>query len=160
MLVAYEGETPVYATLVSTGLAIHPTKTGVFRIFAKTIHSTMRGHGWADYVAEEVPWVLHFYQGQALHGTYWHDQFGIVKSHGCINLSMADARWLFAWLPPALPAGWHTILAGAHDPGVYIDIDRGGARTHLLAPPLAPRAGYQWAIDHRGATQVKLQGLP
>ena len=158
-LVAYEGDTPVFATLVSAGRDPHPTKKGVFRIFAKTVHSTMRGRGWADYVAEEVPWPMHFYQGQAMHGAFWHDQFGIVKSHGCVNLSVADAKWLFDWMPPPLPAGWHTLLPGVTDPAVYIDVDRGGDRPHPPTQPNAPKAGYQWAIDHKGAKKVLLKGV-
>lgn len=158
-LVAYEGDTPVFATLVSAGREPHHTQKGVFRIYAKTIHSTMRGTGWADYVAEEVPWVMHFFEGQALHGAYWHDQFGIEKSHGCINLSPADAKWIFEWMPPALPEGWHTLLPGVTDPAVYIDIDRGGDRPHPRPEPNAPKSGYQWTIDHQGAKKVPLNGL-
>ena len=158
-LVAYEGDTPVFATLVSTGRDPHPTKKGVFRMYAKTIHSTMRGRGWADYVAEEVPWVMHFYQGQALHGTYWHDQFGIVKSHGCVNLSVADAKWLFDWMPPPLPQGWHTLLPGVKDPAVYVDVDRGGEAKHPAIAPNLPTSQYQWIIDHQGAVRVPLKGV-
>ncbi len=157
-LVAFEGDTPVFATLVSAGREPHHTEKGVFRIYAKTVHSTMRGTGWADYVAEEVPWVMHFFQGQALHGAYWHDQFGIEKSHGCINLSPADAKWIFEWMPPALPDGWHTLLPGVTDVAVYIDIDRGGDRPHPAPEPNAPKSGYQWTIDHQGAKKVPLNG--
>ncbi len=158
-LVAYDGDTPVYATLVSTGRDPHPTKRGIYRIYAKTIHSTMRGRGWADYVAEEVPLVMHFHAGQALHGAYWHDQFGIVKSHGCVNLAIADAKWLFDWVPPPLPEGWHTLLPGGHDPAVYVDVDRGGAHPHPHSQPHPPMAGYQWSIDAQGAKKVRLDGL-
>lgn len=156
-LVAYEGDTPVFATMVSTGRDPHPTKKGVFRIYAKTIHSTMRGRGWADYVAEEVPWAMHFYMGQALHGAYWHDQFGIVKSHGCVNLSFADAKWLFNWVPPALPEGWHTLLPGREDPAVYVDVDRGEVASHPEPQANAPTATEQWTVDHQGAKKVKLK---
>ncbi len=155
-LVAYDGDTPVFATMVSAGRDPHPTKKGVFRIYAKTVHSTMRGRGWADYVAEEVPWVMHFFQGQALHGSYWHDQFGIVKSHGCINLSFADAKFVFEWMAPPLPPGWHTLLPGRGDPAVYIDIDRGGDRPHAAPQPNVPTQTHQWTIDHQGAKKVRL----
>ena len=154
-LVAYEGDTPVFATMVSTGKDPHPTQKGVFRIYAKTVHSTMRGRGWADYVAEEVPWAMHFYIGQALHGAYWHDQFGIVKSHGCVNLSPADAKWLFDWVPPALPDGWHTLLPGSQDPAVYVDVDSGAAVEHTEPQPNAPTETHQWTVDHQGGKKVE-----
>jgi hypothetical protein len=154
-LVAYEGDTPVFATLVSTGKDPHPTQKGVFRIYAKTIHSTMRGRGWADYVAEEVPWAMHFYIGQALHGAYWHDQFGIVKSHGCVNLSPADAKWLFDWVPPALPDGWHTLLPGSQDPAVYVVVDKGESMDHVEPEPNKPTDTHQWTVDHQGGKKIE-----
>ncbi|MSQ81773.1 MAG: murein L,D-transpeptidase [Myxococcales bacterium] len=110
---AYEGDKMVYATLVSTGKsgrASTRTHTGRFELYGKTVHGSMRGKPWDDYYAEEVPYVMHFDGGRALHGAYWHDQFGIEKSHGCINLSPADAAWIFAWATPAVPAGWHNVL--------------------------------------------------
>lgn len=113
VLAAYEGDKMVFATLVSTGKsgrASTRTHNGVFQIYGKTVHSSMRGKPWDDYFAEEVPFVMHFDGGRALHGAYWHDQFGIEKSHGCINLSPADAAWLFAWTTPAVPDGWHNVL--------------------------------------------------
>lgn len=125
VLVAMEGATPVLATLMSSGRSPHQTTKGVFRIYAKTVHSTMRGPGPTGYRAEGVPWVMHFFRGEALHGAYWHDQFGVVKSHGCLNLAPADAKWLFEWVPPELPKGWYTLLAGSTDPAVYIAIDLG-----------------------------------
>ena len=158
-LVAYEGDTPVFATLVSSGREPHPTQKGVFRIYAKTVHSTMRGRGWADYVAEEVPWAMHFYIGQALHGAYWHDQFGIVKSHGCVNLSPADAKWLFDWVPPALPEGWHTLLPGSQDPAVYVDVDSGATTEHTEPQPNAPTPTHQWTVDHQGGKKVKIEDV-
>lgn len=110
VLTAYIGDKPALATLVSTGKAGTSTKTGKFVVYAKTVHSSMRGRGANPYYAEEVPHVLHYDAGRALHGAYWHDQFGIVKSHGCINLSPRDAAWLFDFVPPAIPAGWHAVL--------------------------------------------------
>ena len=108
------------------------------------MHSSMRGRPWDDYYAEEIPYVMHFYQGQALHGTYWHDQFGVEKSHGCINLSLADAKWLFEWVTPALPAGWHSIFPGSRDPAVWLTIDKAHKVTRprgaelAVQPPAAP----------------------
>ncbi len=115
VLVAYEGKTAVYATLISSGEAglgdsekTTATKRGIFRIHTKWISSTMD----SDVVGEEfelrdVPYVQYFEGGYALHGAYWHDGFGRPKSHGCINLSPEDARRLFFWTEPAVPAAWH-----------------------------------------------------
>ena len=114
-LVAYEGERPVYATLISSGEAglddpAHSTATkrGIFRIHTKHLSTTMA----SDEVGEEfelrdVPYVQYFEDGYALHGAYWHDRFGVPKSHGCINLAPEDARRLFFFTEPQVPAGWH-----------------------------------------------------
>jgi hypothetical protein len=136
-LVAYEGDRPVLATLVSTGRARTPTRRGLFRVFAKTVHGTMRGRGWADYFAEEVPWILHFHGGEALHGTYWHDGFGTPHSHGCVNLSLADARWLFEWTPPPVPKGWHGVLP-LREPPVWVWVTRRRPSTLPSTPPSPP----------------------
>jgi hypothetical protein len=58
------------------------------------------------YMVQGVPWVLLFQGHNALHGAYWHDRFGNRKSHGCVNLAPYDARWVFEWTGPMLPAGW------------------------------------------------------
>lgn len=114
-LVAYEGTKAVYATLISSGEAglgdpetSKSTKRGIFRIHTKYVSITMD----SDTVGEEfelrdVPYVQYFENGYALHGAYWHDGFGRPKSHGCINLSPEDARRLFFWTEPQVPAGWH-----------------------------------------------------
>ena len=117
-LVAYEGTRPVYATLVSSGEAglddpehSTATKRGIFRIHTKHLSTTMA----SDEVGEEfelrdVPYVQYFEDGYALHGAYWHDRFGVPKSHGCINLAPEDARRLFFFTEPEVPPGWHARL--------------------------------------------------
>jgi len=117
-LVAYAGTTPVYATLISSGEAglddpAHSTATkrGIFRIHTKHVSTTMA----SDEVGEEfelrdVPYVQYFEDGYALHGAYWHDRFGVPKSHGCINLAPEDARRLFFFTEPEVPRGWHARL--------------------------------------------------
>jgi hypothetical protein len=111
VLVAYEGDTPVFATLVSSGKSGHETPTGVFRIQHKHVSTTMAGEDPVEgrYEVEEVPWTMYYDRGYALHGAYWHDEFGHVRSHGCTNLAPADARWLLLWTDPPLPRGWHSI---------------------------------------------------
>jgi len=57
--------------------------------------------------------IQYFAAGFALHGAYWHDVFGIARSHGCINLAPIDARYVFQWTDPPVPKGWHGINVGA-----------------------------------------------
>jgi hypothetical protein len=123
-LVAYEGDTPVLATLVSTGLPQHATATGLYRVHHKEIHAAMHGDPPEPYFVDEVPFVQYFRQGMALHGTFWHDRFGRRASHGCVNLSMADARWLFEWAPPRLPPGWHAVDPDDASPSLWVLITR------------------------------------
>jgi len=115
MLVAYEGTRPVYATLVSTGMGgmgdpetTHATIRGTFMIHAKHVSGTMDGDEGSDaFDLRDVPYIQYFHEGFALHGAYWHDEFGKVRSHGCVNLAPADAAWLFGWTDPVVPAEWH-----------------------------------------------------
>ena len=95
-LVAYEGQRPVYWATVSTGRARTPTPTGRYRIYKKLRFRTMSGPG---YHLPNVPYVMYFYKGYTLHGTYWHSNFGRPASRGCVNLRLADAQWLYEWAP-------------------------------------------------------------
>lgn len=114
-LVAYEGNTPVFTTLVSTGKEKGMTPVGVHRVQSKFVATSMRDQPQEDeaYSIEDVPWTQYFSQNVALHGAFWHGGFGLVRSHGCVNLSPSDARWLFGFLEPHLPEGWHAAMA--HD---------------------------------------------
>jgi hypothetical protein len=109
VMVAYQGDRPVFASLVSTGKKGRSTPTGTFRIYLKYISSRMSGDDAKDgpYDIGEVPWVMYYHHGFAVHGAYWHDVFGNVRSHGCTNLAPADARWLYFFTEPQLPPGWH-----------------------------------------------------
>ena len=91
---AYQGDVPVYTAVVSTGLPNTPTPVGRFRIWVKLMYDDMEGPG---YYLPEVPYVMYFYGGYGLHGTYWHDNFGTPMSHGCVNLATSDAKWLHDW---------------------------------------------------------------
>ena len=110
-LVAYEGDVPVFATLVSTGKEPGMTPVGVHRVQIKHIATPMRDQPEEDeaYSIDDVPWTQYFAGSIALHGAFWHAGFGQVRSHGCVNLSPADARWLFGFTDPKLPEGWHAI---------------------------------------------------
>ncbi len=100
---AYEGDWPVFSGRVSTGLPRTPTPIGTFRVFTKLVADDMRGGSYAVgdyYYLPRVPWVMYFAAGgYAIHGTYWHSNFGNPMSHGCVNLETDNARWLFDWAP-------------------------------------------------------------
>lgn len=108
-LVAYLGDEPVFATLVSTGKEPGMTPVGVHRVQIKHVATSMRDQPIEDeaYSIEDVPWTQYFHGSVALHGAFWHAGFGQVRSHGCVNLSPPDARWLFGFTDPPLPDGWH-----------------------------------------------------
>jgi hypothetical protein len=141
-VVAYEGAKPVYATLTSTGAptggANYETVQGEFRIESKHITATMDGAGanGGRYSIEDVPWVMYFHGSFALHGAFWHNGFGRVRSHGCVNLPPTDARWIFHWSAPELPQGWHAVVSSGERLGtrVFVHYDgqelgtRGGPR--------------------------------
>jgi lipoprotein-anchoring transpeptidase ErfK/SrfK len=91
---AYEGDTVVNSFIVSTGTALHPTVTGQYKIYVKFVAANMSGPG---YFLPNVPYVMYFYKGYGLHGTYWHHNFGTPMSHGCVNLETSNAQWLFNW---------------------------------------------------------------
>lgn len=99
-LVAYEGQTPVLRTIVSTGTSRYPTVVGTYHIYVKYRSARMRGGYGADYYdLPNVPHVMYFYGGYGLHGTYWHNNFGTPMSHGCVNLTQSDASWVYNWAP-------------------------------------------------------------
>ena len=93
-LYAWEGDTPVYAVIVSTGKPSTPTVRGVFAI--QSMHRTTRMRG-ADYDVPNVPWTMYFHRGYAIHGAYWHHNFGTPVSHGCVNVAVDHAEWFFNW---------------------------------------------------------------
>jgi hypothetical protein len=99
-LVAYEGDTPVFHALVATGKDGFNTPTGSYAIYSKYDMETMTGSaGGETWYVPNIPWVQYVVGGVALHGTYWHDQWGTGTrmSHGCINLNIDDAQWLYEW---------------------------------------------------------------
>jgi lipoprotein-anchoring transpeptidase ErfK/SrfK len=123
-LVAYEGDRAVFATLVSSGREGFETPTGTIRIQSKHVSATMDDTASATeaYSIEDVPWTMYFEGSFALHAALWHDQFGRPRSHGCVNLAPADARWLFQWTGPVLPPGWHGVVASSRRQGSWVHI--------------------------------------
>jgi hypothetical protein len=116
MLTAYEGTKPVFATLVSTGrgglgdpATTGATVQGSFFVQSKHVSATMDGDPASEAAFElhDVPYVQYFHQNYAIHGAYWHDEFGKARSNGCVNVSPADAAWLFEFTDPQVPAEWH-----------------------------------------------------
>ena len=100
VLIAYDGDRPIFSTLVSSGLPRWPTEEGVFNIYYRRVREQMSWGTPGDdfYYLEEVPWTMYFDEGRALHGAYWHDGFGYRRSHGCVNMTITDAHWLYQWV--------------------------------------------------------------
>jgi hypothetical protein len=99
-LVAYDGERPVFATLIASGLARWGTSEGVHKIWDRYEQTRMSGAaGQAEFwYLPQVPFVMYFNkEEQALHGAYWHDGFGFRRSRGCVNMSITDAKWAYDW---------------------------------------------------------------
>lgn len=129
-LVAYEGTKPVFASIVSTGKG--PPKTdfatpvGTHRIWVKIFTTKMDNLEKEDiekhYALEDVPWVQFFDKAVALHGAFWHRDFGHIHSHGCVNLAPIDARWLYAFTAPHLPIGWTAVYPTKSELGTVVRV--------------------------------------
>ncbi len=129
-LVAFRGMHPVFATLLSSGKSSkikekdHSTPVGSWRIREKHVTTTMDGDGTAagdlPYSIEDVPYVMYFFRAYAVHGAFWHRNYGVQMSHGCINLAPLDAKRVFFFTEPHIPAGWHGIWSSSAHPGSWI----------------------------------------
>jgi lipoprotein-anchoring transpeptidase ErfK/SrfK len=95
-LVAWNGRTRVRTYIVSTGKRSTPTRIGTFAIQSKYRSTRMRGR---NYNVPDVPYAMFYSGNYALHGAYWHNRFGTPVSHGCVNLRVSQARWLYNWAP-------------------------------------------------------------
>jgi lipoprotein-anchoring transpeptidase ErfK/SrfK len=93
-VIAWEGKRWERAMIVSTGKAATPTVTGVFEIYDRYRETRMQG---ADYDIPDVPYVMYFSGGYGFHGAYWHKRFGTPVSHGCVNLAVDQAKWLYGF---------------------------------------------------------------
>ena len=97
-IAVYENYELVFATMVATGSEPFWTRPGTFQIFEKKEAETMRNNDPTDfYYLENVPYTMYFDGARALHAAYWRTRFGYPQSHGCVNLSVGDARWLYDW---------------------------------------------------------------
>jgi lipoprotein-anchoring transpeptidase ErfK/SrfK len=97
---AYQDGELLKTFVVSSGLPAYPTVVGDFSIYLRYTAQRMIGPG---YDLPGVPWVMYFYQGYGLHGTYWHNNFGHPMSHGCVNMKTDEAKWLYDWAPNGTP---------------------------------------------------------
>ncbi len=126
-LVAYEGLTPRYATLMSAGKGGLPRKggdpvqdsttpTGTWRVTFKDRVNHMSPDtdpAKRTFWIADVPWILYFNAPFAVHGAFWHERFGDFASAGCVNVSVADGKWLFDWSDPPIPEGWGGVTGAA-----------------------------------------------
>jgi hypothetical protein len=125
ILVAFEGEMPIYSTLISSGLKDTATTPGLYRVWLKESEADMKNLKAEDpYSVATVPWTQFFYPEEdlALHTAYWHDNFGQQKSHGCVNVAPRDARWLYYWSDPQMPAGWTMTTGVVEAPGSVVRV--------------------------------------
>jgi len=99
-LIAWEGGTPVYAVIISSGKPETPTRTGTFIIKSKHRSTRMQG---ANYDVPNVPYAMYYQRGYAIHGAYWHRKFGTPVSHGCVNVAVNHSKWLFEWASVGTP---------------------------------------------------------
>ena len=98
---AYEGATVVHGPVsIVDGAAETPTVTGTYKVYLQYESQTMRGENadGSPYVAEDVPWVSYFYSGYAFHGAGWRSSFGYSGSHGCVNMPVSEAQWIYNWV--------------------------------------------------------------
>ena len=129
-LVAFEGEKPVYATLISAGKgevlpdgsmrATSSTPIGTYSVASKFRTATMRSDRRPDMVHAEVMYTQVFFGDYALHGAYWHDEWGDRRSAGCVNLAPIDSKWLFDWSEPRMPEDWHAKRVLGGDPSTVV----------------------------------------
>ncbi len=113
-LTCYEGDTPVFTTPIASGIpGDTATPKGEFCVLLKQPSRHMSNRPYPDMPEEErpapenmfdlpgVPWNVFFdLKGRAIHGTYWHNDFGVPRSHGCVNVSIQAARWIYRWVHP------------------------------------------------------------
>jgi hypothetical protein len=124
--VAYEGDRPVFVTLTATGRRGLETQKGLYRTWAILRHGPMQWENVSPaYSLANVPWIMYFNRGQGLHGVYWHDLYGTVRSAGCVNLSPHDSHWIFQWAIPDFPEGQRVFYPSADDPGLWVWVHDG-----------------------------------
>jgi lipoprotein-anchoring transpeptidase ErfK/SrfK len=99
-LMAWEGDRRIMAVIISTGKSGTDTPRGAFSVQSKHRLARMQGD---DYNVPDVPHAMYYFGNYAIHGTYWHNSFGIPVSHGCINVAPDHAAWLYRWASVGTP---------------------------------------------------------
>lgn len=99
MFRAWQGDELVYSAYISSGRPVVPTLTGTYQTYAHYRYDDMRGEtpDQGEYYLPDVPYTMYYDGGYALHGTYWHNNFGWPMSAGCVNMTIADAAWVYNW---------------------------------------------------------------
>lgn len=123
-LIAWEGNRQVYKFPVSTGLPGMDTVKGEFRVWRKVLNQAYKGGSrerGTYYYLPNVPFSLFFHKGYAIHGAYWHNDFGIrPRSHGCVNMRIPDAEVIYNWAGPAMPQNTRALNSSPDNPGIRI----------------------------------------
>jgi hypothetical protein len=117
LLSCYEGSSLVFQTMIASGTTItgddgvlhdFSTAYGDYHVERKRPARRMKGGSEADgtnYDVNAVPWITYFVgTGAAIHGAYWHNRYGVPKSHGCINVVPDAAQWVYRWTVPTATA--------------------------------------------------------
>ena len=124
-MAAYEGDRMVFATMVSTGRTGTWTPNGLTRIWGKLPTTPMINRDVTSdsplwYYLEDVEWTQYFNSAYALHAAYWHNSFGFTRSHGCVNLSTPDAKWLYQWTSPYALVEEKIVYSKGSDMGTWV----------------------------------------
>ncbi len=132
ILAIRQGDSTLFVTLISSAKDEFETPTGLFRIYKKAEMWDLASKPDADeqYFIESVPWVMHYYPRYAIHTAFWHADFGIPSSHGCINMSPRDAKIVFDTVAPNLPKDWRRVERYSGESGTLIRI-RSGKNTDV-----------------------------
>ncbi|MGC9348534.1 MAG: L,D-transpeptidase [Anaerolineae bacterium] len=137
-LAAYTGDTMEYATLMSSGRPSTWTPDGLTRIWGKYTTTPMQNRdvtpdnpGW--YYLEDVEWTQYFNGAYALHAAYWHNAFSFTRSHGCVNLAILDAKWLFNWTTPHTPVDVEVVYSRTSDRGTWVWVHRTPPAPNVVA---------------------------
>lgn len=120
---AWEGNSLFLETLISSGKSLTPTIKGEFRIWSKFHYAKMSGgvRGTPSYYyLPNVPYIMYFYKDYALHGTYWHNNFGTPMSRGCVNLPIPMAEKLYYWTAPQVPGDKHSLSSSKGNEGTRV----------------------------------------
>lgn len=123
ILTLFNYNKPVFSTYISPGRDENPTETGLYRIWYKLYKAEMRGgpplHRYR-YDLKNIPWVMYYNYDYAIHGTYWHDNFGTTQSAGCTNMTQDDAKFIFDNTKPTIPEEKILIFSSENNPGIVV----------------------------------------